>query len=161
MNQPHPSVRPTTWQALTIAALIGAGLGWSLFSLVDALGWPVPQLPLLVTLVIGVLAAGVGFQAFRTHRLVQVRREVLPTSRAVTLLVLGKSCLLAGAGLAGGYAAIAAYFWSRQAASLPRERVVNSLIAVAASVGLAIAGHYLERACRVPPGEPDADPANE
>lgn len=157
MSEPQPSVRATGWQSLTVAAVVGASLGWLLFAIVEAVGWPVPQLPLLVTLVIGVLALGVGVQAVRTHRLIHLQRSSMPATRAVTLLVLGKACLLAGVGFAAGYAAIAGYFWSRQDAALPRERVINSLITVVASIALAIAGAMLERACRVPPSEKDVD----
>jgi len=74
----------------------------------------------------------------------------------VQLLALGKTSLLAGAGLAGGYAAVAAFFWSRQEASTPREIVFSSVVAVVASAALATAGAFLERSCRIP-GPPDED----
>ncbi len=156
---PQGSVRPTGWQPIGVALVAGAGLGWSAFTALDALGLPLPQFPLAVTLVIAVLAVVVGGQAALTHRTIQVRREPVPPRRAVALLVLGKACLLTGAALAGGYAAIMTYFWGRQEAALPRERVLSSAVAVVASVALAVAGAFLERACRIPgPPKEDATP---
>lgn len=155
-SPPTGSVAPTGWQAIGVALVAGAGVGWSLFTALDAFGAPLPQLPLAITLLIAVLAALIGGQAAVTHRALQVRREVMPARRAVALLVLGKSALLTGAGLAGAYIAIAAYSWSRQDAALPRERVISSGVAVVASIALAAAGAFLERSCRIP-GPPDED----
>ncbi len=153
---PTGSVAPTGWQAIGVALVAGAGLGWSLFTALDLFGAPLPQLPLPVTLLIAVLAAVVGGQAAVTHRAIQVRRERVAPQRAVALLVLGKAALLTGAGLAGAYIAIAAYSWSSQDAALPRERVISSGVAVVASIALAAAGAFLERSCRIP-GPPNED----
>jgi hypothetical protein len=76
--------------------------------------------------------------------------------RAVAFLVLGKASALAGALVAGGYLVYALLFVSRFAAEAPRDRVIKSLIAVVAGVGMSVAGLLLERACRVP-GEPKDD----
>ena len=157
---PTGSVEPTGWQPIGVALVGGAGIGWSVFTALDAFGAALPPLPLVVTFAIAVLAALIGGQAAVVHRTIQVRRAPMPARRAVALLVLGKACLLTGAGLAGGYAAIAAYNWSRQDAILPRERVVSSLVAIVASVALAVAGAFLERACRIPgPPKEDATPS--
>ena len=153
---PRGSVAPTGWQPVGVALVAGAGLGWSLFTALDAFGAPLPQLPIAVTLLIAVLAAVIGGQAAVTHRALQVRRERIASRRAVALLVLGKAALLTGAGLAGAYIAIAAFSWGRQDAALPRERVISSAVAVVASTALAAAGAFLERSCRIP-GPPDED----
>jgi hypothetical protein len=153
---PPGTVTPTGWQPIGVALVAGAGVGWSLFTGLDAIGAPLPQLPIAVTLLIAVLAAVIGGQAAVTHRAIQLRRQTIAARRAVALLVLGKSALLTGAGLAGGYIAIAAYSWTRQDAALPRERVISSAVAVVASVALAAAGAFLERSCRIP-GPPDED----
>lgn len=155
-SRPPGSVTATGWQATAVAAVVGAGLGWSLFSALGKFGADLPRLPLPVTLAIALLAGLVGLQAVVTHRTIQVRRQAVPAGRAVALLVLGKTCLLAGAGLAGGYAAAAAFFWTRQEAVVPREIVVSSVAAVLASVALCVAGAFLERSCRIP-GPPDED----
>ena len=153
---PTGSVTPTGWQAVGVALVAGAGLGWSLFTALDAFGAALPQLPVAVTLLIAVLTALIGAQAAVTHRAIQVRREFIAPRRAVALLVLGKAAFLTGAGLAGAYIAIAAYSWSRQDAALPRERVISSAVAVVASVALAAAGAFLERSCKIP-GPPNED----
>ncbi len=158
-DPPTGSVKPTGWQPIGVALVAGAGLGWSLFTALDAFGAPLPQLPLAITLLIAVLAALIGAQAAVTHRAIQVRREFIAPRRAVALLVLGKAALLTGAGLAGAYIAIAAYSWSRQDAALPRERVISSGVAVVASIALAAAGAFLERSCKIPgPPSEDATP---
>ena len=158
---PTGSVTPTGWQAVGVALVAGAGLGWSLFTALDAFGAALPQLPVAVTLLIAVLTALIGAQAAVTHRAIQVRREFIAPRRAVALLVLGKAAFLTGAGLAGAYIAIAAYSWSRQDAALPRERVISSAVAVVASVALAAAGAFLERSCKIPgPPNEDATPPN-
>lgn len=160
-SEPQGTVAPTGWQAVVAAVLIGAIIGWLLFAVPEMLSWPLPQLPLVVAVTIAVIAAAIAVQAVLTHRSIQVRRESVPASRAVMLLVLGKTCLLAGAGIASGYAAILVYFLPRLSAELPKQRVVSSAAAVLASIGLAIAGHFLERSCRIPgPPSGDATPGN-
>jgi Predicted membrane protein len=152
---PQPTLRPTGWQTIGVAVVVGAGLGWLLFSLLDLFDLPLPQLPLAVVGTTAVLAVFTAIQAWATHRTVQVRHEQLEPQRAVRLVVLGKASLLVGAALAGGYAAIAGYSVSRWDAVLPRERVISSVVAVIAGVGLAVAGVFLERACRIPPSADD------
>ena len=153
------TVALTGWQSIGVALVAGGGVGWSLFSALDVFGAPLPQLPVAVTLLIAVMAAVIGGQAAVAHRAIQIRRQPIAARRAVALLVLGKATLLTGAGLAGGYIAIAAYSWTRQDAALPRERVVSSAIAVVASVALGAAGAFLERSCRIPrPPDEDATP---
>lgn len=156
---PRPTVTPTGWGTAVAAALVGAGVGWLLFALPDRLGAPLPALPLVVTVTVVLLAAACWVMAIRTHRQVQVRREQLDANRAVRLLAFAKASVLTGALLAGGYLAVALYSLQRWSADLPRERVVSSVVATLASVALAAAGGFLERACRIPPsGDADATP---
>lgn len=154
-QSPEPTLRPTGWQTVGVAAVVGAGLGWLLFSMLDLLDLPLPALPLAVVATTAVLAVFTAIQAWGAHRTIQVRHAVPEPGRAVRLVVLGKASLLVGAALAGGYAAIAGYSVSRWDAVLPRERVISSVVAVVASVGLAVAGAFLERACRIPPSDDD------
>lgn len=155
-GEPGGTVRRTGWQTLIAAALGGLGVGWLVFDVPDRFGLPLPQLPLIASAAIGLLALSVGFLAWSNHRAVQVRREKVARRRAVTLLVLGKTCLVAGVGLAFGYAAVIVFFVNRLAAELARQRVVSSVVAVVAAAGLAIAGSLLERSCLIP-GPPDGD----
>lgn len=161
MGEQHPpgTVTQTGWQTIGVALVLGLGLGWSVFSALDRFTGDVPQLPLAVTVVVGVLAGVIGTQAVLTHRTIQVRRAPVPPRRAVALLVLGKACLLGGAALVGAYAAIAAFLWRRFEGDLARDRLVGPVVAVLASAGLAVAGGFLERACRIPgPPKEDATP---
>lgn len=153
--EPQPTLRPTGWQTIGVAVVVGAGLGWLLFSMLELLDLPLPALPLAVVATTAVLAVFTAIQAWAAHRVIQIRHELLEPGRAIRLVVLGKASVLVGAALAGGYAAIAGYSVSRWEAVLPRERVISSLVAVIASVGLAVAGAFLERACRIPPSSDD------
>lgn len=152
---PQPTLRPTGWQTIGVAVVVGAGLGWLLFSLLDLLDLPLPQLPLAVVATTAVLAVFTAIQAWAAHRAIQVRHELLEPQRAVRLVVLGKASLLVGSALAGAYAAIAGFSVSRWDAVLPRERVISSVVSVIVSAGLAAAGAFLERACRIPPSADD------
>lgn len=157
MAQPGPgSVMPTTWQQVLAASILGAGIGWLICAVPQRFGWPLPVLPLIASLALLGFAVVVAVLARKTHRTIQIRRDPMQPARAIRLLVLGKASLIAGAGLVGGYLAVIVYFLPHWAAVLPRERIVNAAIAVLASVGLAIAGHFLERACRIP-GPPSGD----
>ena len=154
--RPPVAVQPTSWQSIGVAFVVGAGLGWSVFSAIDRFTGSVPQLPLAGTIVIAVLAGVVGAQAWLAHRTIQVRRLPVSAGRGVALLALGKACLLGGTALAGGYAAVAAFLARRLELNLPRDLLIGPVVAVLASAALAVAGAFLERACRIP-GPPNED----
>lgn len=157
MGKPEPgSVKTTTWQQVVAAVFVGTGIGWLIFAVPNGFGWPLPAIPLIASLALLGFAVVVAVLARKTHRSIQRRRDPIQPVRAVRLLVLGKSALLAGAGLAAGYLAAILYSLPHWAAVLPRERIVNAAIAMVASIGLAIGGHFLERACRIP-GPPSGD----
>lgn len=87
---PEPTLRPTGWQTVGVAAVVGAGLGWLLFSMLDLLDLPLPALPLAVVATTAVLAVFTAIQAWGAHRTIQVRHDVPEPGRAVRLVVLGK-----------------------------------------------------------------------
>lgn len=153
---PQPSIRPTPWRTVVLAGLIGALLGYALFAGLEAFGLEREmRLPVAAVITIAVVALVVGWLAYLTYRTIHVRHRVMPPQQAVLLLALGKTVLLAGAALVGGYAAVAVHALPRFDAAFPRERVVAAGLAVVASLGLAIAGRMLERACQVPKQPPD------
>lgn len=151
------TVGPTQAGTLAIAAVVGAGVGWLVFAGLDALGRPLPTIPLSAAFAEALTALVVAGFAVNTHRVVQKRRERLESRTAVTLLALGKTALVGGVALSAGYVAVAVYFWPRLDAALPRERVGASLLAALAGLGLAVAGFFLERACRIPRPPDDED----
>jgi hypothetical protein len=157
MPQVRPTVEPTRRTALVIAGVVGAGVSWIAFSLAESLGWPLPTVPVLSAVVVAALA-GLTLAAARwTHRTVQVRREPVEPSRAVGLLLAGKAAMIGGTALAAGYAAVAIRYLPDLGAELPRERVLVATVVAVLSVGLAVAGRALERACQVPPDEDSGD----
>lgn len=150
----RPTVERTRWGVLAIAGVVGAGLTWIGLSAVDGFGWPTPPVPVLTPVVVGVLALATWLAARWTHRTVQVRRRPVEPGRAVALLLSGKAALIGGVALAAGYAAVAVRQLPDLDAELPRERVLVAVAVSLLSVGLALAGAALERACRIP-GPPD------
>jgi hypothetical protein len=152
---PTPSVRLTSWRTIGLAVLTGAAIGWGLFFGLDRLALPLPIPPLLGAGAIAVLAAIVGWQARQTHRTIQRRHEPVEPRTAVALLALGKTALIAGAALAGSYAAVVLFSLPNVEAESPQARVVGAGASLLACVGLAIAGRMLERACEIPNPPPD------
>ncbi len=152
---PAPTVRPTSWRSIALAALVGAAVGFGLFFGLDRLQQPLPVPPLIAAGSLAVLAAVVGWQARVTRITLHRRHETLTPTAGVALLALGKTALLAGAGLAGAYAAIAVHTLPQLEAALPRERIVGALASMLAALGLAVAGRLLERACEIPNPPPD------
>ena len=152
---PGPTVRPTSWRTVALAVLTGAAVGWGLFFALDRLQQPLPVPPLFAAGTLAVVAALVGWQAYLTHGTLHRRHEPLAPTAGVALLALGKTALLAGAALAGAYAAIALHTVPNLDADLPRERIVGALASLIAAIGLGIAGRMLERACEIPNPPPD------
>ncbi len=158
MPQPGPTVHPTGRTALAVAALIGAGLTWIALSVAESFAWPLPTVPVLAAVVVAVLALATWLTARWTHRTVQVRRTTIEPARAVGLVLAGKAALLGGTALAAGYLVLVLRQLPNVDATLPRERVLVASVVAVLSVGLAVAGWALERACQVPPDD-DSDDA--
>lgn len=152
---PSPRVGRTPGTVLAVAALIGAGIAWVGISSLENFGQPLPRIPLVAGLAIGVAAGVVGRIAWLTRQRIQLKRERVAPSRAVALLALGKTVLIAGAGLAAAYLTVAGLALPDLEAALPRERVLNSGLASLASALLGLAGWFLEGACIVPTAPPD------
>lgn len=158
MPQPGPTVRPTGPTALTLAAVVGGGPTWIGLSIADNSGWVLPTVPVLAAVVVAVLALATWYAARWTHRTIQVRRHPIEPSRAVGLVLAGKAALLGGTALAAGYAVLVLRQLPNVDAALPRERVLVAGAVTVFSIGLAVAGWALERACQVPPDD-DSDDA--
>lgn len=158
-SQTPPSVSLTAWRTVAIVTLGGAAAGWALYFGLDRLSLPLPVPPLLGAGAIAVVALIVGWQAYLTWRTIRRRRAAMLPTAAVARLALGKTALLAGAALAGGYAGVALHSISFLEAELPRSRAVGAVASVVSSIALAAAGRWLERACEIPSPPPDEPPA--
>ena len=152
--QTPPSVSLTAWRTVAVVALGGAALGWALYFGLDRLSLSLPVPPLLGAGAIAVVAAIVAWQAYLTRRTIR-RHEPMPAMVAVARLAFGKTALLAGAALAGGYAGVTLHSLTFLEAELPRARAIGAGVTLLASVVLAFAGRRLERACEIPPPPPD------
>ncbi|MDQ7993204.1 MAG: DUF3180 domain-containing protein [Propionicimonas sp.] len=155
MAEPAPTVRLTSWRTIALSALVGAVVGWGVFFALDRLSLALPIPPLAGAGAIAVIAAVVGWQARQTRRAIHRRHERVQPNLAVALLALGKTAVIAGAALAGTYAAIVLYSLPHLDAESPRARVVGAGVSLLACVGLAVAGRMLERACEIPNPPPE------
>ena len=144
---------------LAVAGLLGAGLAWIGITGFEEFGQTVPRLPVLAGAALLAVAAVVGLAARRTRRRI-VQRERMDPQRAVRLLVLGKTALIAGVGLAAGYLTTVGIYLPRWDAPLARERVLGAAVAALAAAALAVAGWFLEAACEVP-RDPDDSPGDD
>ncbi len=157
-SEPRPSLRATGWQQVGAAVLVGGAVGWLGFSAADRFAGSIPLVPIQVPLVTATLAVVAAVQAWRTHRSVQVRAEVLPPRKAVARLAFAKACLLGGSLLAGSYGAIVGYLARRLAIGLPTQSLFEPVAALVAAICLAVAGGFGQHACRIRPASPDATP---
>lgn len=158
----HPAIEPTTPSWVVVAAMLGGGLAWLVFSTLQRLGESLPRLEPIAWLSVAVLAGATGWLAVTTTSTVRTHRQDLSPSAAVNRLLLGKTSILAGAGLGAAYLVLVLLALPGWPAPLAQGRVLHGSVAAALSVAWAAAGWLLERACRVPrdpenpPPEPDS-----
>jgi hypothetical protein len=152
-DQPDPpqgTVGPTRARYLLAAFVVGGCLGFLLVPLTERWSGAAPTIQWRSVAVLVVIAAVLLAHAYSTYRTVHRDRLRLDPHRAVNLLLLAKACALTGALVAGGYTGFGAQFLDRLDVDLPRQRVITSWSAAAASVAIVISALLLERACRVP-----------
>ncbi len=149
---PAGRVGPTSPGLLVGLGLAGLVLGWLVRPVAVRLGGPgaiaprVSWLPVLALVLVAVILAAV---AWSTYRALHRRHERLQPHQAVNRLVLAKACALTGALVAGGYLGYALTWLGMTDAELAEQRMVRSLVAGVAGVGIVAASLLLERACRV------------
>jgi len=135
------------WPTVLLTVLCGAAVGWAVFAFMNAHSSQ-PSVPWAAAIAVAALAICAGALAWWTWRHLRARQELMEPSRAVALVAAGKSALLAGAFITGGYLAVAIFNCRRLDAALPRERFIVSIVAAVAGFALAAAGRILEHACR-------------
>ncbi len=162
-ERPEPTQQPTSGTRVAAAAGLGAAAGWLLAQGLLAAGASLPVLGASAWLPLLLLAVVTGWLAWTTRRTVRRGPGTLDPRTAVTRLLIGKTSLLVGAALGGGYLALALAALPGWPAPLAQARVVHGGLAVAAGALWAVAGGLLEAACRIPedPGDPPQRPGAE
>ncbi len=154
-DEPHGTLRPTSARALTVCAVGGLAIGWTLHPLGSRiLGHP-PLVSWPQALALVLVAAIMAFLAWHTWQTVQVRGERLEPHRAVNRLVLARACALAGAVVAAGYVGYAVS-WLGDASQVADRWILRSLVAALGALGVTLASLVLERACRADSEQPRA-----
>lgn len=158
-SEPEPTgnLRPTPPGSVAAWAVVGLVGGWLLHLGSDRFGLTPPIVSWLQPLALFLVALVLAGAAWATWRAVHVRRERLPSHQALNRLALARACLYVGALAAGGYLGYA-LSWLGVDADLARERLLRSLVAAGCGVLVVVAGHLLERACRVPRRPDDEGP---
>ncbi len=152
-----PTVGPTRGSHVIAAAVAGAGIGFLLVQGAQTFGIALPALNGIAWASIVALAALTAHSAWRTHRQVQKLREPVEPRRALSLVVWGRTSVLAGVGLGAGYLVVALLALPQAAAPSPAARLLHGLIAAVAGAAWAVSGGLLERACRIPPDDDSSD----
>jgi len=147
-DEPQGRLGPTSYTVVTGWALAGLVLGWVWRLLAERLNGVAPVVSWSQPAALWLVAVAIAITAWQTHRAVQVRRERLEPHRAVNRLVLARAGAYVGALVAGAYAGYA-LTWVGDPAELAGQRIVRSLVAVAAGVVIVVGSFLLERACRV------------
>jgi hypothetical protein len=98
------------------------------------------------------VAAILGGTAWSTRRAVAQRGARLSPHQFVNRLALARACAYVGSLVAGVYLGYAVS-WLGVDTDLAMQRTVRSAVAGVAGLLVVTAGLFLERACRVPPGD--------
>lgn len=151
--EPEGTLRPLSYAAVTAWAVVGLVLGWLWHPVAERLSGTAPVVSWAQPAALWLVAVAIWITWRQTHRAVQVRHERLEPHRAVNRLVLSRASALVGALVAGGYAGYA-LSWIGDPAELADQRILRSLVAVAAGVVIVVGALLLERACKVQKGDP-------
>jgi lysylphosphatidylglycerol synthetase-like protein (DUF2156 family) len=146
--EPEGTLRPLSYAVVTAWGLAGLALGWLWHPVAEQLNGTAPVVSWAQPGALWLVAVAIAITWWQTHRAVQVRHERLEPHQAVNRLVLSRAGALVGALVTGGYAGYAVS-WIGDPAELAGQRIVRSLVAVAAGIVIVVAALLLERACRV------------
>jgi lysylphosphatidylglycerol synthetase-like protein (DUF2156 family) len=146
--EPEGTLRPLSYAVVTAWAVAGLALGWLWHPVAEHFADTAPVVSWAQPGALWLVAVAIVITWWQTHRAVQVRHERLEPHQAVNRLVLSRAGALVGALVAGGYAGYAVS-WIGDPAELAGQRILRSLVAVAAGIVIVVAALLLERACRV------------
>lgn len=143
-------------QALGLAALLAAALGFGVFTVVTRSGSLVPRPPVLAGVLLVVMGGLVLWMARPVRR--YLRGEAtrpLDALRAARVVVLAQAAALTGALAAGWYLGQLAVVLTDLSLVANRMRVLPLLALALTGVALAAAGMVAQRWCRVDPPDDD------
>ncbi|MDR1151241.1 MAG: DUF3180 domain-containing protein [Bifidobacteriaceae bacterium] len=116
--------------------------------------WPIAPWPVSVLLIL--LGGGVLAQAWPVRQFVRGKRADVDRRASATVLVLARTCSLAGAGLGGIYLAAVARVIVEWASPVLRGQLWSAAVAVVACGWLCATGQLGQLWCRLPPAPPEA-----
>lgn len=150
---PRPTIDRTRPGQVVLAAVVGLVCGLLLLVWWQGQGGSLVIPGVVAWASVLLLAGGMAYLAFRTRTTLARDRAALTPEQAVTRVLLGKTSVLAGALLGGGYVSLVAVALPAWPAPLAFERVLHGGLAVVACVLWMVAGAWLEVACRIPPSD--------
>lgn len=142
------TVHPTGPGPLSFFGAFGLVTGWAVRPVTIRLSSPEPRVTWLSIGIVMFIAAVIGGVAYQTWR---ARRDGvrLEPHRAVNRLVLGKTCALVGAGIAGGYCGFALAHLGVSDSPGVNTQLWHSVVAGCGGILVMVAALLLEQACRV------------
>lgn len=144
-------MRTTPWPWLVLVATLAAGVGYGLLRMLEGRGATVLPPSALSWVVVLVIALGVGIAGWNVRQFTRGKRPGLDPLLAARTVVLATAAAYTGALLSGWYAGHILLVLGDLAFAGRRAVAVAALIALLASVVLAVTGLVVERWCRVPP----------
>jgi hypothetical protein len=154
-------MRPTNLATLFVAALGTAAVAWVVIS--NFYG-EMPTLPWLPPLVMLGLAGVEAVLAVSTKASIDRREGTAPVNPLTVAwyVVLAKASALGGALFTGLYVGLLVWLVPQSGANTHANHdLPPAIVGLVGAFGLAVAGLWLERACRVPPTPGDGQPSTE
>jgi hypothetical protein len=154
----RPRLEPTRPSTLVIAGLAAMAVSWLLISRFYGDFRELPWLPIAVSVALAILE---GYLALTTRARIEHKpgRELVDPLAVARFVVLAKASALTGALFAGFYAGVLAWLLVEHArlgsADARSSDLPTSAAGVVGALALTAAALWLERACRVPPGDDD------
>ncbi|WP_431919842.1 DUF3180 domain-containing protein [Micromonospora wenchangensis] len=147
---------PTRFSTLLVAALAAAAVAWLLISSFYYSG--IPRLPWLPVVTLAALAVLEAYAAVNTRGRIERKpgREPVNPLLVARFVVLAKASALAGAIFLGFYAGLTGWLFVEPTNAAIEDRPAAGAGALAA-LALVTAALWLERSCRVPESDDDAD----
>ncbi|WP_435818214.1 DUF3180 domain-containing protein [Micromonospora matsumotoense] len=147
---------PTRFSTLVVAVLAAAALAWLLISSFYYSG--MPRLPWLPVVTLGGLAVLEAYAAVNTRGRIERKpgREPVNPLLVARFVVLAKASALAGAIFLGCYAGLTGWLFVEPTNAAIQDRPAAGA-GTLASLALVAAALWLERSCRVPESDDDAD----